>query len=218
MSKSVTKLQAFTAYVDMGDGRSIYGLFNQFKAGGYAIGRATLTRWRDQAEWDKRVPEVLAGREMEAQAAKVAVAARQLLEEAGVPPERPATDVLAVVPDDPDERPFEFTTHEKVESTLEALAAMTSALAVTVTRHVAKVADVDRVSMDLGELLSTAKVVGEVARATADLHKALNPPAAPIRTAQAHQAQGGHEVEGAAVPLDFDRLREGFRNPPRLRS
>src|SRR5215218_1065980 len=80
MQSAVTKLQAFTAYIDMGDQRSIIGLFKLLKEQGYAIGRSTLIRWKDDGEWDKRVPEVLAGRELEAEASKIAVAARQVLE------------------------------------------------------------------------------------------------------------------------------------------
>lgn len=216
MSSAVTKLQAFCAYVDMGDQRSIKGLFTLLKEQGYAIGRSTLIRWKDEGEWDKRVPEVMAGRELEAEAAKIAVAARQVLEEAGVA-SQPATDVLA--DDDDDEADFiPFSTQEKMESTLEALAAMTSAMAVTVTRHISKVADASRVQLDLAELLSISKATGEIAKATADVHKALNPVVATIKGGQSRTEDGQIVPHAPAErgPVDFDELRKGFANPPRL--
>jgi hypothetical protein len=209
---TVTKLQAFTAFVDMGDGRSINGLFNQLKAEGYPISRATLMRWKDAEEWDKRVPEVLAGREMEAEAAKLAATARQVLEEQGVVQDQSTTDVLAVDLDDDEPDFVPFDTHQKLESTLDALSAMTSAMALTVTRHVSRYAG--NVSLELAEILLLSKATGEIAKATADVHKALNPaPVAPKGKAPIEGEAGPRQDHG---PVDFDQLRAGFANPPRL--
>src|SRR5215207_4832644 len=106
---NVTKAQAFMAYVDMGDARSINGLFTQLKEHGYAIGRQTLMNWKNAEEWDKRLPEVLAARELAEEAVKSAAAAKAVLEEAGASVENQLR-VLAIDPDDTDA----FTVRDKL--------------------------------------------------------------------------------------------------------
>jgi hypothetical protein len=233
MSKSsISKLAAFSAYLDMGEARSMAGLERLLNGQGFNVARTTLIKWRNDGEWDKKIPEVEAARELEAESAKVAIAARQFLDEtaeaatgenarsgdAGGPIEPSSQMARAnlqapIVP---------FSPHEKLESTAESLAAMVSALAQTVTAHVAKIRDPAQVALDVPELLQIAKATGDVARAAGDLHKALNPnPIAgkgkPIEPDAPTMLEATALPAGSCVPTDADNILAKLRNPPRLR-
>lgn len=218
----VTRAEAFKAYVDMpSDKRSINGLFNQLKEQGFAIGRATLMRWKDADEWEKRLPEALAGMELAEEAARVAAQAQLLLEGSGIAPTPEAADVPAQESgddrfdlEDVDHPPF--SNREKLESAGDALSAMTIALTMTVNEAL------DRARgghIELKDIVLLANTAGTIGKAAGDVHKALNPVVKQIDKGTARD-ENGRIIENTPVdhgPVDFAAIREGFRNPPRLK-
>lgn len=208
---TVSKAQAFMAWVDMGDARSVNGLFTQLKDHGYAIGRATLMKWKDEEEWEKRLPELLAAREMAQEAVKTAAAAQAVLEEAGASVDNQLR-VLAIDPDDKDA----FTVRDKLESVLETLAGVAVKLAEVSQRGLDKL-DLNELSMKPSELLTFIKATGDTAQAAANVHKTLNPPAI--------LPKGKGAIEGEVLPPqhdedpdDLEDLRQRLLNAPRLKT
>jgi hypothetical protein len=207
-SKSaVDPRDAFTAYVDMGTERSLKGLERILKDKGFAIGRSTLIRWKNDGEWDKRVLEAEAGRQLEQEAAQLATAAREKIEEAGAKPATIALDVLNTV------RVTDFSEREQLAATAEKLNGLVCAMAATCMEQLG-----DLNALEPRELLQFVNATRDLARAAGDVHRALNPPApkgaaapdGPMLTVPPGA------LSGAMIPDDLDELEAALMNPPRL--
>jgi hypothetical protein len=197
---------AFQLYMDMGDKRSVNGVFTELKARGYAIGRQTVIDWHRDNEWDKRIPEVLAARQLEVEAATIKHTAAEILEEAGA---LPAEDVkplrtLAV---------FDTGAGATLEAAALRLNALVAGMSAVAIDHVRRLEDY----LDPPQLILLINATRDLARGAADVHKALNPPA-PKLSKQDIEALPviNPGRPGAMIPDDLDELEEALMNPPRL--
>lgn len=199
-----TPALAFKVFVEMGEGRSMRGLEKRLKAMGHKPSRSTLMRWAEQGQWAQAVQD---GDELQVQAKSIGLAAAEVVEKlADAPP--------ASIP---------FTVVETFEGTANALHNMTATMANVVQAAMQRYLERgDAVSIGMDELLSIARVTVDLGKATADMHKALQP--APLPPSKAKQAPERDPetglLIGAAIPgtvggpPGVDDLIRAFDNPP----
>jgi hypothetical protein len=206
---AVDPREAFLLYLDMGEERSVNGVFNLLKSQGRKIGRQTVINWHRDDEWDKRIPEVMAGRELEAEAVQIAQVARDVLEKAGAPANDQTRELLLVAVDD-------FTQAESFEAASMKVNGLVAGMAQTALQMIGSL---ERF-VEPAQLVSIINATRDLTKAAADAHRALNP--APVKGkagADGPDLRPGEVLlpPGRAMPPDIDALIEGTRNPPRMR-
>jgi hypothetical protein len=229
MAKSaLSRSEAFKAYVDMGEERSINGLFTQLKAKGVAIGRQTLINWHRDDEWDKRLPAELCKRDLLVNAVQTAIEARELAQAAESMPEpvrrseRGDDFVAAIAHQGEVQAPEPFDLHQQFEGMANALQGTAAALAVTATAHLQRLSNPNNFAIDLNDLLTVARAAAEVAKAAAEVQKVLNPvaPAPKGKAPPERDPQTGALIGEVMAPVqgfgDADKLLEALANPPRM--